>query len=276
MATGKRYFWMKLKESFMTSDAVDFLMSQPNGAQYVVLYQMLCLKTINTAGKLVRQIGEVIIPYDVQKIKRDCKYFSEDTINIALQLYAKLGLVYRDIDGVLSMTDHESLVGSETDWAGKQRRQRGQSSLPTGDNVPTNVPSNVPTEIDNRDRDIEIESEDIRNRDIEGKRIQKKADAFSDFAGDDAELLAVLQEFEVMRKKIKSPMTDKAKTLLIGKLKEFPSDTWIPVLNQSIFNGWKSIYPLKHQGDRNQVPSKSEDTISTLRALHQQYEDGEP
>ena len=73
MATGKRYYWIKLKESFMTSDVVDFLMSQKDGANYVVLYQMLCLKTINTDGRLSRQIGEIIIPYDVEKIQRDCK-----------------------------------------------------------------------------------------------------------------------------------------------------------------------------------------------------------
>lgn len=41
MATGKRYYWMKLKESFMTSDTIDYFMGQPDGANYVVLYQML-------------------------------------------------------------------------------------------------------------------------------------------------------------------------------------------------------------------------------------------
>ena len=50
MATGKRYYWIKLKDSFMSSDEIDYLMSQPDGANYVVLYQMLCLKTINTNG----------------------------------------------------------------------------------------------------------------------------------------------------------------------------------------------------------------------------------
>ena len=71
MATGKRYYWIKLKDSFMTSDAVDFLMGQKDGANYVVLYQMICLKTINTDGRLERRIGEVIIPYDEAKIQRD-------------------------------------------------------------------------------------------------------------------------------------------------------------------------------------------------------------
>ena len=55
MATGKRFYWIKLKDSFMSSDEIDYLMSQPDGANYVVLYQMLCLKTINTGGCLVSQ-----------------------------------------------------------------------------------------------------------------------------------------------------------------------------------------------------------------------------
>ena len=52
MAEKKRYYWIRLKDSFMTGDEIDFLMSQKNGAEYVVLYQMLCLMTCNTAGKL--------------------------------------------------------------------------------------------------------------------------------------------------------------------------------------------------------------------------------
>ena len=42
MAEKKRYYWIRLKDSFMTGDEIDFLMSQKNGAEYVVLYQMDC------------------------------------------------------------------------------------------------------------------------------------------------------------------------------------------------------------------------------------------
>lgn len=55
----------------MSSDMIDYLMGQPDGANYVVLYQMLCLKTINTGGRLAFQIGDMIIPYDVEKIQRE-------------------------------------------------------------------------------------------------------------------------------------------------------------------------------------------------------------
>lgn len=129
MATGKRFYWIKLKDTFFTSDTVDFIMSQPNGAEYIVLYQMLHMKTANTGGRLQRQIGEMLIPYDMQKIKRDCKWFSEDTIRVALELYKQLGLVYEDSNGVLVMADHENMVGQETDWAEKKRRQKEQKSI---------------------------------------------------------------------------------------------------------------------------------------------------
>lgn len=166
MATGKRFYWMKLKESFMTSDTIDYFMSQPDGANYVVLYQMLCLKTINTDGRLSRQIGEVVIKYDIPKIQRDLKWFSADTIRVALNLYKSFGLVYEDIDGVLALADHNNLVGCETDWGEKKRRQRNSPALQSGDNVPTDVPTTVPIEIENRDRDKEIRDKSL-DTDIE-------------------------------------------------------------------------------------------------------------
>lgn len=150
MATGKRYYWIKLKETFMTSDTVDYLMGLPDGANYVVLYQMLCLKTINTDGRLLRRIGEILIPYDVEKIKRDCKWFTSDTIRVALGLYRSFGLIYEDQDGVLVLSDHENLIGSETDYALQKKVQRKNqqiSLLSAVDSCVDNVHQNVHTDI---------------------------------------------------------------------------------------------------------------------------------
>ena len=277
MATGKRYYWMKLKESFMTSDTIDYFMEQPDGANYVVLYQLLCLKTINTGGRLSRQIGEIIIPYDVSKIQRDCKWFSADTVRVALKLYQAAGLIYEDVDGTLVLADHENLVGSETDWAVKKSRQRSipaansstTEALPSGDNVPTNVPQNVPTdiEIDIRDRDKRL---DIRDRDKKKEKEKKKADAFSEFAGANSELLSALRDFEQMRNKIKKPLMPRAKTMLVNKLeKEFQPEDWIAVLEQSITNCWQSVYPLKNQEQQKKEHSVMDD----LRQLHDMFGD---
>lgn len=173
MATGKRYYWIKLKDSFMTSDTVDFLMSQPDGANYVVLYQMLCLKTINTGGRLSRKIGEIIIPFEVEKIQRDCKWFSIDTIRVALGLFKRLGLIYEETDGTLVMSDHDNLVGSETDYAEKNRRirdrQKQQLQLQEGGhNVSSDVSENE--SIDIRDKDIKILDTRDKKLDIRDKR----------------------------------------------------------------------------------------------------------
>ena len=137
MATGKRFYWIKLSKEFMTSDEIDFLMSQKNGAKYVVLYQMLCLATINTEGACAYAVGEAIVPYDVDKIRRECKYFDNDTIIVALELFKKLGWVYEQENGVLQISDFNEKVGSETDWAKKKARQR----LGAGDNVPELSPA---------------------------------------------------------------------------------------------------------------------------------------
>ena len=171
MATGKRYYWMKLKESFMTSDTIDYFMGLPNGANYVVLYQMLCLKTINTGGRFERQIGAVLIPYDIEKIRRDTKWFSSDTIRVALNLYMQFGLIYTDENGVMVIANHKNLVGSETDWAEKKSRQRMNANsvqaLPNvdkgGDNVPT---ENRDKRVENRDKSLdtrEQRSDDLSN-----------------------------------------------------------------------------------------------------------------
>ncbi len=166
MATGKRYYWIKLRESFMTSDTVDFLMSQKDGANYVVLYQMLCLKTINTGGRLSRTIGEVVIPYDVEKIQRDCKWFSADTIRVALNLYKRFGLIYEDVDGTLVLVDHGSMVGSETNWAAQKRVQRNEpSALPEGGHCPPDCPPDVRENVHPDIRDIETRYQSSDTRD---------------------------------------------------------------------------------------------------------------
>lgn len=214
MATGKRYYWMKLKDSFMTSETVDFLMSQPNGANYVVLYQMLCLKTINTEGRFERQIGAVLIPYDIEKIQRDAKWFSIDTIRIALNLYMQLGLIYKDENGVMVIANHNELVGSETDAAVRMRnsRSRRQQSLPPGEqtgkqcaNIVT--PENREQREDIRDKSLDTReqtSEDLSNNNDNNNQpddAERAVDEFSVRSG--ADLSAYLSITPKLREQVK-------------------------------------------------------------------------
>lgn len=125
----KRFYWIKLKTDFFEQDAIDFLLSQTNGSDYIALYIKLCTMTANTNGQLATQIGEILIPYDAQKIARDTKYFSVDTVIVALELFKKLGLIYESNDNVLQIANYENMVGSETKWAEKKRVYREKQKL---------------------------------------------------------------------------------------------------------------------------------------------------
>lgn len=171
MATGKRFYWIKLKDSFMSSDEIDYLMSQPDGANYVVLYEMLCLKTINTGGCLVSQIGEMLIPYDAEKIQRECKWFSLATVRVALSVYKQIGLIFESPDGILTISNYSDIVGSETDYSAQKRLQREnrrrQIPVKGADNNEDNNVDNVHTEKEiEKDKDKEIENRvRVRDRD---------------------------------------------------------------------------------------------------------------
>jgi hypothetical protein len=149
-----RYYWIKLTDRFMTSDTVDFLMSQKDGANYVVLYQMLCLKTVNNNGVMARQLGEMIIPYEIEKIQRDCKWFSIDTVRIALELYKKLGLIFENNDGILAISNFDRMIGSQTYGAEKKEIQKLNSGKKVEKFPPDKEIKRLRDE-DNKEKDID-------------------------------------------------------------------------------------------------------------------------
>lgn len=167
----KKYYWIKLKTDFFNLDEIDFLLSQENGCKYIVLYQMLCLKTANNGGFLDTKIGEMIVPFDAEKIARDTKYFDIDTVIVAMELFKKLGLIYEEQDRSLKIAAIESMVGSESasKAAVKKREYRLRKKMEQkllGDNMGTNCP----TEIENRDKSIDIDKDiDIKKKDIKQK-----------------------------------------------------------------------------------------------------------
>ena len=62
------------------------------------------------------------------------------------------------------------------------------------------------------------------------------------------ELNEAIIAFIDYRKSIKKPMSDRAITLLLGKLNKMSNSVQeqIEILNQSILNGWQGIFPLKN------------------------------
>lgn len=125
----KKYYWIKLNTDFFNQETIDFLLSQKNGCEYIVLYQMLCLFTANNNGNLATNVGEIIIPYNIEKIVRDTKYFDIDTVTVAMELYKKLGLIYEQENKILKIKGFDVMVGNETKWAEKKRAYK-ENKLP--------------------------------------------------------------------------------------------------------------------------------------------------
>ena len=134
------------------------MLSQSNGCEYVVIYEMLCLMSCNNNGRLENNVGEIIVPFTVDKLTRDLKYFSSDTIIVALELFFKLGLVYQD-NSTIVISDMAMLVGSESSSAKRVRAHRNKALQ-----CNTNVTPNVTQEY--RDKSKEIRDIDIRESDI--------------------------------------------------------------------------------------------------------------
>jgi len=154
----KKFYWIKLKTDFFNRAEIDFLLSQPNGFQYIVLYLLLCVNTANTDGKLMMQMNELIVPYDVEKIVRDTKYFDFDTVAVALDLYKKLGLVYEEEDNILRITNFNELVGSETSSAKRVREYRKRKKALQCNNDVTQEIEYRDKSIENRDKYIDIDN----------------------------------------------------------------------------------------------------------------------
>lgn len=169
MADTQRFYWIKLRTDFFDSEAVDWLISQKHGCAYVVLYLKMCLMTANKNGRLFGEVGEILIPYDAHKIARDTK-FDIDTVVVALDLFKKLGLIYEEENGIITIPYVSDIVGSETKWAEYKRESRKLD----------NVQQEKLDIVQQENRYKRIDNRYIDNKSIEKKekKFRASADAF--------------------------------------------------------------------------------------------------
>mgnify|MGYP002265393645 FL=1 len=185
--TGKKFYWLKLKEDFFDEDTIEWLEEQENGKEYCLFYLKLCLKSLKTDGVLVRNVGQMLIPYDVKKIAEMTKT-KLDTAMIAMDLLKNIGLIQILDNGEIYMTQLKKMVGSESKWAEKKRLQREKQE--SGDNVPT-LSQKCPREI--RDKSIEIEKEIEIEKDI--KPVRHKYGEYKNVLLSDEDMEKMRNEF---------------------------------------------------------------------------------
>lgn len=119
-----KFYWLQLKEDFFEDDAIEWLEEQkPNGRDYAYFYLKLCLKSLKSNGILIRQVGNILIPYDNEKLAELTK-MEFDTVTVAMELLKQIGLVKILENGEIYMTQLENLIGSKSMGALKKQQQR--------------------------------------------------------------------------------------------------------------------------------------------------------
>lgn len=106
MSDNRRYYYLKLKEGFFDEDAIVLLESMQDGILYSNILLKLYLKSLKNGGKL--QLDEHI-PYNEQMIATLTRQ-QVGTVERALQIFRKLGLVEPLSGGVLYMSNIELLL----------------------------------------------------------------------------------------------------------------------------------------------------------------------
>jgi len=119
-----KFYWLQLKEDFFEDDAINWLEEQqPNGRDYAYFYLKLCLKSLKTNGILIRQVGNVLIPYDNKKLA-ELTRMDFDTVTVAMELLKQIGLVEILEGGEIYINQLENLIGSQSVGAFKKQQQR--------------------------------------------------------------------------------------------------------------------------------------------------------
>ena len=162
MADNRKYYYLKLKESFFDGDSIVLLESMQDGILYSNILLKLYLKSLKNGGRL--QLGEHI-PYTAQMIATLTRH-QIGTVERALSLFRQLGLVEQLDSGLLYMTDIELMIGQSSTEAERKRAARleNKALLPQGIND-GHLSDIRPPEIEiKKEIEIDIEIEKERER----------------------------------------------------------------------------------------------------------------
>lgn len=130
-----KLFWFKLKTSFITSNAVNYMMTLEHGSDYVLMYQALTLATLNTEGKLRYILGKKTIKMTIDYLEKSLRFWNVDLVRLGIDLFIELELLKVDSDGFLYIVDFDKNIGSE--WKSTQadrEKKREKSEKKHGSN----------------------------------------------------------------------------------------------------------------------------------------------
>ena len=125
MSDNRKYYYLKLKENYFDDDSIVLLESMQDGVLYSNILLKLYLKSLKNGGRL--QLDENI-PYTAQMIATITRQ-QIGTVERALQIFLKLGLVELLDSGTYYMSNIELLIGRSSTEAKRKRAARLQNRV---------------------------------------------------------------------------------------------------------------------------------------------------
>ena len=238
--------WIKITTDVFDDEKILLIESLPEADSIIVIwFKLLCLAgKQNNSG--VFMMGNSI-PY-TDKMLATIFRRKEATVKLALETFAQFGMVEL-IDGVITIPNwnkHQSLDSyekkKERDRLYQAERRAIQKAIAQKSSDSKSTPSS----------DIVVSEED-KIRKEEDKKENKKRTPAVYYPTDDL-LNQTFTDYVEMRKKLKSPMTERAIQLAMSNLEKLSggdNDTAVQILEQSIMNSWKGLFALKEEKQNN-------------------------
>lgn len=120
MADNKKYYYLRLKESFFDSDELKLLEGMPDGYLYSNILLKLYLRSLKSDGKLMLNDH---IPYSPEMLASITGH-QVGTVKQALHMFIELGLIELLDNGAMYMADIQRLIGKGSTEADRIREYR--------------------------------------------------------------------------------------------------------------------------------------------------------
>ncbi|OGO86148.1 MAG: hypothetical protein A2Y22_08580 [Clostridiales bacterium GWD2_32_59] len=252
MSDNKKYYYLKLKETFFDDDRVKILESSDKGVFYSNLLLKLYLKALKQNGKLMVTDA---IPYDAKMISQVTN-LDIDTVRVGLKVLKQMNFIEVIDNGAIYILDIQHFIGTSTTEADRVRKWRKEIDdnrhkplLTDVTNVTTNVTEEVACYICTPEKELELEKE----LDLE---IEKENTIVPDIQENDKlnyeevrkifnTICCKLNGIRVLSDQRKQLIRLRVKTLEklnVGYNQYFATVAEIPFLNGDNDRGWKADF----------------------------------
>ena len=125
MATGKKFYWLKLDRNFFKRHDIQVIESMENGKDYVLFYLKLLVESIDHEGQL--RFNETI-PYD-EKMLSVITNTNIDIVRQAITLFTNLNLMEIFDDKTIYLSETQKMLGESTSTHRVQAFRERQKQL---------------------------------------------------------------------------------------------------------------------------------------------------